>query len=322
MMSIRSKARRDAKKRKEIREGPRRALALAAEGLAGPINRLASEFSDGTTVLRNLRRAVAIAEERGLRLNPTSRIPAYLKAIEELLALRTEQMSTADAARFLTALREGWVLGDTVGQLAQAPEVAGWLGHFEKAAKGSYSSTPGSDDTARNFLAELYAASLVRKVGLPVELVEPDLMARFEGRRVAVAVKRPQTEEGAVRKLREGVRQVRACGVPGIVLLDMTAAIAERGGFWRLDSMDGTEQVTVDIKARVRNVLGNADEIVAEVEGHQFVGGIATVVHTALLNQQDAQPIMLRPWMWASLPGSSRAARARRFLTYMMQRTT
>ncbi len=321
-MSIRSKARRDAKKRKKIQEGHRRALALAAEGLAGPIDRLASEFSNGTTVLRNLRRAVAIAEERGLRLNPTSRIPAYVRTIEELLALRTEQMSTADAARFLTALREGWVLGDTVGQLVQAPELAGWLGIFEKVAKGSYSSTSASDDTARNFQAELYAASLVRKVGLSVDLAEPDLMARFDGRRVAVAVKRPQTEAGAVRKLQDGVRQLRECGVPGIVLLDMTAAVEQRGGFWRLDSIKGAATVTADIKDRVRNVLGNADEIVAKVEGHELVGGIATVVHTALLNQQDSQPIMLRPWTWGSLPGSSRAARARRFLTYLMQNTT
>lgn len=77
----------------------------------------------------------------------------------------------------------------------------------------------------RNALAELYAASIFKSAcSSQVQLGEPDVIVQGDSRAFGVAVKRAKSQDGLENRIREGASQVSACGMPGVLFIDVSQA--------------------------------------------------------------------------------------------------
>lgn len=88
------------------------------------------------------------------------------------------------------------------------------------APQDGNSNSPGRDTQF-----ELYLAAIALRGGMmPVEYDEPDVTCNVEGVRFGIAAKRLKSLERFERRVKEGARQIRGAGLPGIIALDLTIA--------------------------------------------------------------------------------------------------
>jgi hypothetical protein len=197
------------------------------------------------TLATRFEATVAELKAHGVRISNT-RIDRYRRHLQDLIAQSESGALQADwlklpaderVTRTVKALSTLYELSEIDAlsrdwNPAQRVELFDALRKVASGPDGYADERPGST-FPRDSLFELQTARVFAAAGLTFAHLPPaDLAIYVAGRPVVIECKRPQTEAGILRKLREGFKQVRkrvteqrGFRVQGIVALDLSKAI-------------------------------------------------------------------------------------------------
>ena len=170
--------------------------------------------------------------QSGLRVSGAGRFAEYKRCIERATSHREGHVGVNDEDRgvLYRAMIETHELCLIAEELGSGAEVPGWKEKTQIALGGKPVAGTQQHDHARDIQFELYLAAVARRSGFEVRLDEPDVICLDEGwGRIALAAKRIQSEGKIERHLRKASSQLEASGIPGLVAVDLTWAVADFG---------------------------------------------------------------------------------------------
>lgn len=181
--------------------------------------------------------AIALEEARdiliGWNLVPSqgSRIDAALRrlhrvAAEESFGTTTEELH--DTARAIFLANDLYTISRTLPEVRQES-----MAQELKAILGGLLGEDSKDRTAYEMQSQFWVGALLAYSRLHPALLEgtgsrPDFVITIENVRLAVEVKRPATLKGAIRAINTAHAQIRATGIGGVVVIDLTDALGIR----------------------------------------------------------------------------------------------
>lgn len=173
----------------------------------------------------------------------------------------------------------------------------------------SPTAIPRSSPAGRNAQSELFVAAICQAAGLAPRFLEPDIVVRIGDANHAIAVKRPCSEGALDRRIREGIRQIRRSGLPGVVAIDGTLlsnpANLELRGQIPLDAMGDAAYSYVRALAKER-----LDRWKADVRGAELV---AIVFQFHVLQNRSGTDWGLNTLTVPLNPNEKNSARTRAF---------
>jgi hypothetical protein len=166
---------------------------------------------------------IARLKDLGVQVPPGSRLLKARAIAEDLGAgrMRLDARNPQEVAVAAEAVRTIWDFS-LIAERVPAGHLP-TLANVRRMLSGVILPAPGQDDSARNYQFQLYVGAVFAMGDVPVRGEEPDLRFLLDDREYGLAVKRVRR----VRKLRarvsDGVKQLTAAGVPGLVVVNVEA---------------------------------------------------------------------------------------------------
>lgn len=264
--------------------------------------------------------ALARLSSEGLRVHPSSRIPAYVATLRRYVerGALPRDYSEADFAPIAVAIMESGEIWYALDLLLRDPCVPGWLPVMSKVVKGPYAPTEGHDQ-ARDAQFELMAAASFRVAGADPEFAEPDLHVRVDRRRLLVAAKRVSSLaslENRVRKARAQIEAWHDGDDLGLIALDLTSAL---GLAQQVHQLGGARQISAfhDTTYAKINAVGRRVGEWASGGSGRVRAASAYARYGAVLFEENVFA-EVRPWWSGPVPAfAASAAPLRRFLAQL-----
>lgn len=246
-MSMTSKSRRDARRRKEGRDA-RHELHLharnewAADSRNQPLPPPPEPIED---LLPRLERGLSCLQANGVRVNPSSRLPRMVALLRSRPPADVEDPEIADRT---TAAIEGPALADIFQHLDAFIALPGWRPHFEDLLSGQFVPLSEGPDPARAKQLELWVAARALSTGAQIELSNPDVLLRDELGEFVVEAKRLVSQNRVQANIEKATDQVLDSGRQGVIALDVSRLLGLHDGILHVDTY---EQARDDIYHRV-----------------------------------------------------------------------
>lgn len=208
-------------------------------------------------------------DRQGARNVAASRIAAYRNAFATFrhAAEAGERMPIEKAENVIQTMVEFQQLTKIMEAAKNSVRSSAWLKQLKKLASGvAYATQESGGPSARDTQFECYLAAVFELSGCSIMFAEPDVVVTHSELTFGVAAKRPRGTAGFEKNLRGGARQVAAFGHPGIVALDLSAAL-----------LRGTCITPADGPAAITFVEHTIDEFIAAEHPRieRFVAGRA-----------------------------------------------
>ena len=226
-------------------------------------------YDDNEDILRDLKRCLENLRGWGIPIVPTSRFVRYAERMEQLMARPLGIASPAEIQQLQFDIREIDELIAIVDSFPKGPgEVA--RERLELVVTGSEDPDSETTSVGRDAQWELYLRALLRRADIPAALGNPDVLARVLKTEVPIEAKRPKTEKRLDDRLRKGVSQLEANGVPGVVALSLDRAIREGRGVLHGPTVPAVEEGVASLLHEL--VIRQLRNIVARVQGRPILG--------------------------------------------------
>lgn len=220
-------------------------------------------------VLEDLDEALRRMAEWGLTVPEKSRFRRYRERLAGLMASPLGMAPVSEIQQHQFDYREIDEMIAIVGSFKSRPAQQA-LARLDIMISGQEGPDAEPSSAGRDAQWELYLRALLRRVGVPAFLGNPDITARILGRDVPIEAKRPKSEERLDDRLRKGVSQLRTAGVAGVVAFSLDRAIRQGRG---LLSGPTPAAVEVEVMRLVREMVNrNLRQITARVAGRPVLG--------------------------------------------------
>jgi hypothetical protein len=241
----------------------------------------------------------AFLRSEGIRLSPSSRFARYINALESDSDRSANGQPDISPQLSHRAHLEIDDLRLIAQYLPEIPSRHDWRIDFQRLIKGAALPAVGSRDTrARDFQFEFVTAAMLRRAGFDVERAEPDIIIRSTPSPIAVAAKRLVSPNSLVRQCQRAVRQIRASGLDGVVVVDVTDMIYDPNLIVQAESFrDAHFTVSEAVSERLRS---EAPGIRRRLDPRTV---IALIFYVAVLVRANASGDVgyVRGWTFANL---------------------
>jgi hypothetical protein len=185
-------------------------------------------------------------------------------------------------------------LSDSIPVLARkrTPSLAQRLRQLAAFKKGA----PQARDQFHEAAYELYCASEFVNSQYPVAFIDPRQVSRYKSRveflikhKWPAECKRPRSEEGILRGVRDACRKIDERSLPGVVCLSLENALQGSYFFWELMDDDA---IQVEVRQRVQLFLDKSGQKLMSVVRNSTAIGIL-IHYTALCYNHGDETIEL-----------------------------
>ncbi len=197
------------------------------KGESGPIL-----IVEGPDVLQaRIARVLATLATHGLAVPPGSRLARFLLLNARFVAKELSPAgrgSLDEVNELLEGNRDFAELATIVEHLLppEPPADPVLRRKLREVLGGAPLPSQDANPHARNTQFELYVAALFQRAGIPTLLREPDGIITAGSVRLGVAAKRPGGPKHVRRLVRDGAKQLRDVGLPGIVAISLDRLFA------------------------------------------------------------------------------------------------
>lgn len=155
----------------------------------------------------------ALLAERGLRLHPASQLSKIMREAQRV----SEDFSAGRPLHKPRGLLHLAHASRITAAILQVGRQAGALECLRRMTSGLIDPSERERSAAKDAFWEIDLAARLQRMGLDVQMGEPDLVITIDGEHYPVACKNIYSETGVKDQMRRGVKQLERFGAPGLV---------------------------------------------------------------------------------------------------------
>lgn len=280
--------------------------------MKGPLRHTTRTWSE---VTRDLDKAYELFESLGVATLQSSRLAAYRRLYHEFSEAghNPARIGLQRTTRLLHAALEADQLILIATAATAQPTV--WQGRLGMLIAGApFPLEAKHHAPARDVQYECFLGAAAQLAGYEVQFREPDLAILVNDVAIACAAKRPRHSSTVAKNCRRAVRQIRQGSEPGLVALDVSAALFSDFCINTNDTIGAKEIAARTLWTFVEK---HSAELRSECQGANIIGILVTAYIPALV-YGDQVPTIYTTKVWSAVHlAAAGAGNSRMFLQFV-----